>query len=357
MYAQVVDEADVQFARRVDRQAMAAVTREMSRVSNLRAVWAMGTQWAVIAASIAAVVVVDRWWMWPLAAVVIATRQHALFILLHEASHHHLLSNRKWSDVVSDLVCAFPLNMTTVGYRHEHLLHHRYVNTKQDPYWVHMQPDPSWHFPRTPVRAAAVFLGDALGVYMPGHMKVVTPWTYWGRLLGGAKPALSKAEHVRYALYVTGLVTLLVTTGAWLHWLLLWVLPTTTVMMAFFRMRALGEHPLDAESKGDETRETRDIRATALEGFFVSPLNSNYHLTHHAFPSVPFYNLPRMHQELEKAGLLEDGVNRFDSYLGRRDNSLVKYLVRKPDTSEESTPAVDVPRARTVSSTSVPLHS
>ena len=60
MYAEVVDEADVQFARRVDRKALASVTREMSQVSNVRALWALATQWLVIAACFAAVVVVDQ---------------------------------------------------------------------------------------------------------------------------------------------------------------------------------------------------------------------------------------------------------------------------------------------------------
>ncbi|WP_164012042.1 fatty acid desaturase family protein [Pyxidicoccus trucidator] len=332
MYAEVVDEADTQYSRRVDRKALAAVTREMSQVSNGRALWALACQWLGIAASFAFVLTVDRWWAWPIAAVIIASRQHALLALMHESAHYHFLSNRKVSDVVSDLLCAFPLNMTTAGYRHEHMLHHRYVNTPQDPYWVGQLPDASWHFPRTPLRAAAVFLGDALGLYAPNHLKVVMPWTYWGRLVGKAKPQISAFEHARYWFYVATLVTVLVTTGAWLHWLLLWVMPTTTVMMAFFRMRALGEHPLDANPQGDETRETRDVEGTVLENFFVAPLNVNYHLTHHTFPSVPFYNLPLMHKELEKTGLLEVGVNHFDSYLGS-ENSLIQHLTRTPGLS------------------------
>lgn len=330
MYAEVVDEADVQFARRVDRKALAAITREMSQVNNARALWALACQWLVIAASFAFVVGVDRWWAWPIAALLIASRQHALLALMHEAAHYHFLSSRPVGDVVSDLLCAFPLNMTTVGYRHEHMLHHRYVNTPRDPYWANQQVDTSWHFPRTPLRATLVFLGDALGLYAPNHLKVVLPWTYWGRLARRGQPEISAAEHVRYWLYVATLVTVLVTTGAWLHWLLLWVLPTTTVMMAFFRMRALGEHPVDAEPKGDETRETRDVTGTALENFFLAPLNVHYHLTHHAFPSVPFYNLPAMHRELEKTGLLEDGVNKFDTYLGS-DNSIRQYITRAPE--------------------------
>jgi fatty acid desaturase len=343
MHAEVVDEADARFARRVDRQALAAITRKMSEVSNGRALWALARQWAVIAAAFAFVFTVDRWWAWPIAAVVIATRQHALLALMHEAAHYHFLSRRGVGDVVSDLLCAFPLNMTTAGYRHQHMEHHRFVNTPQDPYWASMQTDTSWHFPRTPLKAAAVFLGDAVGVYAPNHLKVVMPWTYFGRLLGGAQPRVTAGEHARYALYVATLLTVLVTSGAWLHWLLLWVMPTATVMMAFFRMRALGEHPLEKEPKGDETRETRDVKGTPLENFFVAPLNANYHLTHHAFPSVPFYHLPVMHQELARAGLLEDGVNHFDTYLGG-DNSLARYLTRPPALSARpgaSAPSVE----------------
>ena len=43
---------------------------------------------------------------------------------------------------------------------------------------------------------------------------------------------------------------------------------------------------------------TRTIHANPLERFFLAPHNVSYHLEHHLYPGVPFYNLPALHQML-----------------------------------------------------------
>lgn len=322
-------EADERFARKIDRKALAELTRELSKVSSGAALFALARQWIAIAAAVAFVVYVDKWWAWPIAAILIATRQHALLVLMHEASHFHLLSNRKLNDIISDLFCAFPSNVTTVGYRYQHAEHHRYVNTAQDPYWVIMQAQPAWHFPRTPLRAAAVFLGDCLGLYVPDHLKAFRPWTYLSRLAGKSQPKLTADEHVRYLLFMGTLITSLTLAGGWLYYLLLWVVPQSTVLMAIFRLRSLGEHPLEKDNTLTETRESRDVPGRLMERVLIGPLNINYHLTHHLFPSITFNNLPRMHARLEQEGIFQKGVNQFDVYLGHDGTlSVTGYITR-----------------------------
>jgi fatty acid desaturase len=324
-------EADQRFARQVDRKALAELTRELSKVSNVAALWAIARQWIAIAAAVAFVVYVDRWWAWLISAIVIATRQHALLALMHEASHYHLLSNRKLNDIIGDLFCAFPTNITTVGYRYQHGEHHRHTNTEQDPYWVLMQAQSAWHFPRTPLRAAAVFLGDCLGIYLGDHAKAIGPWTYLSRLAGKSQPKLTGEEHLRYVLFMGVLITSLTLAGGWLHYLLLWLMPQSTVMMAFFRLRGLAEHPLEEDNTLTELQESRDNPGRLIERIMIAPMNINYHLTHHLFPSIPFNNLPKMHARLEQKGLFQKGVNTFDVYLGLDEKeSVTGYLTREP---------------------------
>jgi fatty acid desaturase len=329
--AEIDFEADQRFARQVDRKALAELTRELSKVSNVAALWAIARQWIGIAAALAFVVSVDRWWAWPIAGIFIATRQHALLALMHDASHYHLLSNRKLNDIISDLFCAFPTNITTAGYRYQHGEHHRHTNTEQDPYWVIMQAQPAWHFPRTPLRAAAVFLGDGLGLYIADHAKAIGPWTYLSRLAGKSQPKLTAGEHLRYVLFMGTLITSLTLAGGWLHYLLLWVVPQSTVMMAFFRLRGLAEHPLEKDNTLTELQESRDNPGRLFERILIAPMNINYHLTHHLFPSIPFNNLPKMHARLKESGLLQKGVNTFDVYLGLDEKeSVTGYLTRQP---------------------------
>ena len=117
------------------RESMAEEVRSLSIVRNLRFVMDVVLQWCVIGLSIALAVWFESWVVYLLAILVIATRQHALGVLMHDGTHYRLLTNRTANDFVCDLLCALPVGMLTSRYRHEHLLHHRFLNTDDDPYW------------------------------------------------------------------------------------------------------------------------------------------------------------------------------------------------------------------------------
>ena len=46
---------------------------------------------------------------------------------------------------------------------------------------------------------------------------------------------------------------------------------------------------------GDELGSTRTVLPFLWEKWFFAPHMVNYHLEHHLYPSVPFYNLPELH--------------------------------------------------------------
>ncbi|MCG8419169.1 MAG: fatty acid desaturase family protein [Proteobacteria bacterium] len=282
----------------------------------------------IIAAAVAFAVYFPSFWAWLGAAVVIATRQHALLILMHEASHRHLFTSRPWSELVSDILCAFPMNITTLGYKHEHLAHHRHTNTPNDPYWVIARNDPAtWQFPKSWPGTVRVLVGDCIALHIPRHLAVVWPWTYPARLLGKALPRLSAAEHVRYWGYVAVAATALTLASGWIHYFVLWLLPSLTIMMALFRIRALAEHPY-TRAGADELLETRRVDGPLWQKFLFAPLNINYHLEHHLFPSVPYYNLPRLGAELQHRGVYRTGKNYFFRYLGTRDSAMAFLMSR-----------------------------
>src|SRR5258707_228012 len=114
-------------------QALAAMMRDpsmiedvrvFSHVTNWRAAAAIFRQWGFIAVTIAAAVYCHHWAVYALAMVVIASRQHTLVVIMHDATHYRLFTNRTANDLVSDLFCAFPVGISTLGYRLEHLPHH-----------------------------------------------------------------------------------------------------------------------------------------------------------------------------------------------------------------------------------------
>ena len=79
----------------------------------------------------------------------------------------------------------------------------------------------------------------------------------------------------------------------WLFWY--WLAPIA-VAVVLSNIRALAEH-MGTSCKGDAIVKTRTVTSNRLVSFLM--LNLNYHLEHHLFPAVPWYNLPRVHELLK----------------------------------------------------------
>jgi fatty acid desaturase len=78
-------------------------------------------------------------WAWDipvvgLAVMLVGVVQHRFAGLGHEGAHYILLRKVFWNELVSDLLCMFPLFSTTAQYRLIHLGHHEYTNDwERDP--------------------------------------------------------------------------------------------------------------------------------------------------------------------------------------------------------------------------------
>ena len=101
-----------------------------------------------------------------------------------------------------------------------------------------------------------------------------------------------------------------------IHLLLMyWFVPLFTWLMFIFRIRSIAEH-FAIESRSEAYSHTRSTRATVLEQIFVAPLNVNYHIEHHFYPSVPFHRLPQLHRTLMSRAEFKDSVHITSSYFG-----------------------------------------
>ena len=309
------------------RRGIAIRMRDLSAVRDGRFLADLALQWLVIALAFGLAVVSGHWAAYVAAAVVIATRQHALGILMHDGTHFRLLSNRALNDAVCDLFCAFPMGMATSRYRHEHMLHHRFLNTDGDPYWVDFKLDDNWHWPKRRGAALWVFFKDLTLLNLPRRIAVVHRWSPWPNHFGqqSSPQALTRAERLRLYAFYAVVVGVLAATGAWLDVLLLWLLPSLTLTMALVRLRTIGEHL--AIPNRHELDASRHTDGTLLEHLTVSPFNINYHVDHHLFPAVPYYNLPALHRLL-----LEDPsyrkhaiLNR--SYFGSGEGGLLREII------------------------------
>ncbi|MFO0881456.1 MAG: fatty acid desaturase [Gemmataceae bacterium] len=86
------------------------------------------------------------------AIVLIGAGQHQLSGLAHEGVHHILFKNRMLNELVSDVLCLFPLFSSTHHYRLQHLAHHQFVNDPvRDPDVSQLQTSGHWlDFPLPP---------------------------------------------------------------------------------------------------------------------------------------------------------------------------------------------------------------
>lgn len=336
----------------VDRKPFLEAVRTLSRLSNGRAVLAIASQWAVIAAMVLLAVGTLRFFAghlnlaralselapaqllavgaaYLIAGFIIGTRQHALGVLMHDAAHWRLFSNRTANDVLSDLLCAFPIGVSTSLYRRTHLEHHRYTSTEQDPDWITMQNDPDWHWPKTQLAAAKLLIGDLLGLTLQKTLRLLSKWAPLAAVIGRNPDGrvLSRCEAFLYAISMLSLAALLTAIGGWLHFLLLWLLPSFTVLAAIMRLRSIAEHLVLPNT--DELTQTRHVAPTLIERLIIAPFHINVHIAHHMFPSIPHYNLPKMQALLMKDETFRSRAHLVRGYWSPRHGVLAELLVRR----------------------------
>ena len=211
-----------------------------------------------------------------------------LFTLLHETVHRTAFETQWLNDAVAR-VCSLAIALPADWFRYFHFAHHRFTqDPENDPelafpkpetwrqYLIHVSGIPLWwgHFKTLYVNAT----GQCSGSYVPpkGHPKV-------------------RAEaRAMIAFYAVVLVL-----AVWFKATILlnvWILPAL-LGQPFLRLYLLAEHgrcPLVANML-ENTR-------TTLTNWLVRKLawNMPFHAEHHAYPGVPFHQLPQLHALVER---------------------------------------------------------
>jgi fatty acid desaturase len=101
-------------------------------------------------------------------------------------------------------------------------------------------------------------------------------------------------ERVATIVLQLGVATLLVLAGGWGAMLRVWAVPYFLVFPVAFTLNRLGQH-YDIDP-GHPLKWSTVMAPSRLWDFLF--VYSNYHAEHHYFPSVPFYNLRKLHLRL-----------------------------------------------------------
>lgn len=265
--------------------------KDIKRLSVLqpgRTVLAIAVDWAVIVATIALCERTGSWLLYLAGVAVIAGRMHALATIIHEFAHYRFIRNKEASNWIGDVVLAWPLLATVEGYRKNHLSHHRYLNTDDDPDWTFKLGAREFTFPQEMRFAVLNLLG-----YLVGVSSV--------RDLAGLIRRISKDDDstlgyklLRLACYAAVAVGLTLA-HAWQGFLLYWLVPYITLFFLIMYVRSVAEHFGSTMDHSHELTASRTVIPHFWERWFFAPHNINFHLEHHLYPSIPFYGLRELH--------------------------------------------------------------
>lgn len=299
MSARIGHHRDVTADRPAWREALSKEDiRELLVMRDWRSWLSVALNWATVAAAFALVA------RWPnpltviVALFVIGARQLGFAVLMHEAAHRSLFASRRVNDVVGNWLCAYPVWSDTKPYRPYHLQHHAKNWTDEDPDLGLAQP-----FPITGDSFTRKVWRDLSGQTGWKRLKA-TVRRDLGLSRGRVKRNFDAGLDAFHGVLITNAVLLgLLTLAGHPALYLLWVGAWLTTYSLVMRIRSIAEHAMIPDP-GDEMNNTRTTVARWWERLLIAPNCVNFHLEHHLLPTVPHYNLRRMHRMLRERGAL-----------------------------------------------------
>jgi fatty acid desaturase len=279
--------------------------------------------WGLIAASIALVMWAPAWYTIAIAMIALGGRQLGLGILTHECAHRSFVKSPTVGEWLGNWLCGAPMLVDLVIYRRYHMTHHVKTGTSGDPDLANYANYPVSRrsllrkFGRdliglSGMRAllSLIFLyGQAAGQRSGqgySYQSAAADTSGADRVSRPSRPRLS-VRVICWNLRRTLLVNGLMLATCWLlhhpFTYLLWPASWLTTYMLFSRIRNAAEHgALPGTRSSDMWSNTRTVRASWWERLTVAPNFVNFHFEHHLAPTVPSYNLPKLHRWLVQQG-------------------------------------------------------
>jgi fatty acid desaturase len=248
-----------------------------------------------------AVILVSAWitihvtgFFYPVALLLIGSRQRALATLLHESAHGTLAKNKILNNILGTFCSGYLILQQMEDYKRSHCKdHHRHMGDPQ------LDPDTRFYYEQglfdqslTPREFCVKHIIQPLFLlkvpryveYVFKHRLLVVKGNY--------------QERIIKLIYWSVIVGVSIGFGFWHHLILFWVIPYFTTFQVIGWFIEMSEHyPLVKDGNVDLYM-SRNRFSPWYEAFFTSIHCENFHLIHHLIPSVPFWNLPKVHQIL-----------------------------------------------------------
>jgi fatty acid desaturase len=222
--------------------------------------------------------------------VLIGIIMNGLTNLMHEAAHKNLFRD-SFKDRFVGILLGVPSLVSYSAYRSSHLLHHRHNRTEKDPdefqnisdnkklltviyyFWllagtvIYIFYLPFSSYSKSPVNTRKSIIIE--------YLFIIVFWSLTWRLA-----------------VIFNFTEVLVQ---------VWLIPVVIAIL-WVNIRYWSEHT--QTQPGHPLTETRTVTSNPVFSFLN--VNMNYHLEHHLYPGIPWYNLPELHRllipEYQKAG-------------------------------------------------------
>ena len=234
----------------------------------------------VLAASVTGAARFERWLMWVPCSIVTGFALFCFTVMLHEVVHNTVLRGSARASRILGWIYAFPSGISRTQFTRWHLDHHAQLgDASADPKRHHLSPKRNARWLKALYMTPALFF-----IYFRAAARETATYE------PAVRATIARERMITVGGQLAILATLALFAGPWLAFKV-YVVPYFLVFPVAFTLNRLGQHydidPSDPAQWGTLVAASRFWDAAFLW--------SGYHLEHHYFPNVPFYNLRRLH--------------------------------------------------------------
>jgi fatty acid desaturase len=241
-----------------------------------------------------AIVQLDRWYLWLPFALVAGFAVFDFTVLLHEVVHRAVLEQASESGYrFLGLLYAVPSGISASQFTRWHLDHHAGLGSEEE--------DPKRHYLSPKINARWLkflyFTPALFAIYFRAAARETASY----------EPELRKRiarERLATIAFQLSILAAIAWIGGWAIAWKLYIVPIFFIFPIAFALNRLGQH-YDIDP-ADPAKWSTLVKSSWF--WNAAFLFSNFHLEHHYFPGVPFYNLPRLQKLLmpfyEKRGIV-----------------------------------------------------
>lgn len=259
--------------------------RELHRVSAPRHFLTVGRHVLMVLLCAWALWQRERPWLWAPAAVVQGFNLLGFIILLHEQVHKVIFEkSRPRAERLLGLLYGMPTSISATQFGIWHLDHHEELgHDEDDPKRAHLSPKSNARWLKLLYMTPALFF-----IYMRGAAREVATYPAAAQRMIRRERLLNLAFHLALA------GSLAYFGGGWAMFRV-WALPLFFCFPPAFVLNRLGQH-YDIDPS-DPAKWSTLVNGNPAWHFLF--LWSNFHIEHHYYQRVPFYNLRRLNRRLQ----------------------------------------------------------